>query len=76
MRQPTYEKDRADPVIPGETHDFDRTLLDGFPSGYRFLAYAQTKRGLKVKLDMPGLRGPEIDALYARGARWLAGEAA
>jgi hypothetical protein len=22
---------------------------------------------------MPGLTGPEVDALYARGAAWLAG---
>jgi hypothetical protein len=22
---------------------------------------------------MPGLTGPEVQALYARGARWLAG---
>jgi hypothetical protein len=26
-----------------------------------------------VKADMPGLKGPEVEALYARGARWLAG---
>ena len=72
-RQPTYEKDRADPVIPGRTVEFDLTLLDSFPPGYRFLAYAQSKRGLVVKRDMPGVRGPEIEALYARGRAWLAG---
>jgi hypothetical protein len=22
---------------------------------------------------MPGLKGPEVEALYARGKRWLAG---
>jgi hypothetical protein len=27
-----------------------------------------------VKRDMPGLKGPEVEALYARGAAWLAGE--
>jgi hypothetical protein len=27
-----------------------------------------------VKPDMPGLDGPELDALYRRGAAWLAGE--
>jgi hypothetical protein len=26
-----------------------------------------------VKPDMPGLKGPEVEALYARGAQWLAG---
>ena len=69
----TYEKDRADPVFAGETHTFDRALLDSFPQGYRFLAYAQSKRGLDVNRNLPGLRGPEVEALYARGARWLAG---
>jgi hypothetical protein len=30
--------------------------------------------GYPVKPDMPGLRGPGVEALYARGAAWLAGE--
>ena len=28
-----------------------------------------------VKTDMPGLKGPEADALYALGKQWLGGEA-
>lgn len=68
----TYEKDRADPVVAGETATFDRAILDRFPEGYRYLAYAQTKRGLDVYRDLPGLRGPAVDALYARGRAWLA----
>ena len=73
MRQPTYEKDRADPVMPGKTIQFDEALLASFPPGYRFLGYAQTRRGLDVLRDLPGLRGPEIEALYAQGRAWLAG---
>ena len=42
--------------------------------GYRHLAYLQEQQGFTVKPDMPGLVGPEVDALYASGARWLAGE--
>ncbi len=72
-RRLTYEKDRADPVHAGETAVFDRAILDRFPVGYRFLAYAQTKRGLDVTRDLPGLRGPEVEALYARGRAWLDG---
>jgi hypothetical protein len=34
----------------------------------------QTTIGHKVKPDMPGLKGPEVEALYARGRRWLTGE--
>jgi hypothetical protein len=37
------------------------------------LAYLQANIGYKVKADMPGLKGPEVEALYARGKRWLAG---
>lgn len=76
LRQPIYEKDRADPVDPsGPRPVFDQTLLTSFPEGYRHLAYIQTKVGYKVKPDMPGIDGPALDALYARGAAWLAGKA-
>ena len=53
----------------------DTKLLARFPEGYRHLAYLQTKNGQTVKTDMPGLVGPELDALYRRGAAWLKGEA-
>jgi hypothetical protein len=72
-RQPIYEKDRLDPVDPGAKLTLDADLLAQFPEGYRHLAYIQTKIGYKVKRDMPGLKGPEVAALYARGAAWLAG---
>jgi len=74
LRQPIYEKDRLDPVTPGETIEFDQDLLAKYPEGYRYLAYLQVQAGYPVKLDMPGLRGPEVEALYARGAAWLAVE--
>jgi hypothetical protein len=73
LRQPIYEKDRLDPVEPGQVPKLDRELLARFPEGYRHLAYLQTRQGFKVKPDMPGAAGPELDALYARGAAWLAG---
>jgi len=73
-RQPIYEKDRLDPVDPSAKLVLDQDLLKRFPEGYRHLAYLQTKIGYTVKTDMPGLDGPELDALYARGARWLNGE--
>lgn len=74
LRQPIYEKDRLDPVDPAAKLALDQELLKSFPEGYRHLAYLQTKIGYKVKPDMPGIEGPELDALYARGARWLKGE--
>ena len=74
LRQPIYEKDRMDPVQPGATVELDPDLLARFPEGYRHLAYLQVLVGYPVKPDMPGLRGPGVEALYARGAAWLAGE--
>jgi len=75
LRQPIYEKDRIDPVDPSARLMLDQDLLKRFPEGYRHLAYLQTKIGYKVKPDMPGIDGPELEALYARGAHWLGGGA-
>jgi hypothetical protein len=74
LRQPIYEKDRLDPVQPGATVRLDPELLAKFPVGYRHLAYLQVQAGYPVKPDMPGLRGPEVEELYQRGAAWLAGD--
>ena len=73
LRQPIYEKDRMDPIPQGEAPVLDAAVLAGYPEGYRHLAYAQEKIGYAVKRDMPGLKGPEVEALYRRGAQWLAG---
>ena len=75
LRQPIYEKDRLDPVDPAATVSLDPEILIGFPAGYRHLAYVQTLIGYDVKRDMPGLDGPELEALYDDGAAWLAGAA-
>ncbi|MBV9112144.1 MAG: nuclear transport factor 2 family protein [Hyphomicrobiales bacterium] len=74
LRQPIYEKDRLDAVDPAATLELDQELLRRFPEGYRHLAYLQTQIGYDVKRDMPGLRGPEVEALYRRGRTWLDGE--
>ena len=73
LRQPIYEKDRLDPVDPAAKLVLDADLLQRFPEGYRRLAYLQSRIGYKVKVDMPGIEGAALDALYARGARWLGG---
>ena len=72
-RQPIYEKDRIDPIDPSARLSLDMEAIAQFPAGYRHLAYIQTRIGYNVKRDMPMLTGPEVEALYARGARWLAG---
>lgn len=72
-RQPIYEKDRIDPVDSTAVLKLDQQALATFPEGYRHLAYIQTRIGYTVKMDMPMLKGPVVDELYKRGARWLAG---
>jgi len=74
-RQPIYEKDRIDPVDPAATLKLDAGKLAALPEGYRHLAYMQELIGYKVKRDMPGLTGAEVDKLYAQGREWLAGKA-
>ena len=72
--QPILEKDRLDPVDPSATLKLDGELLARYPEGYRHLAYALVSNGQKVRTDLPGLDGPALDAVYARGAAWLAGK--
>lgn len=74
-RQPIYEKDRIDPVDPAAALRLDRQALAALPEGYRHLAYMQELIGYKVKRDMPGLIGPEVEKLYGEGRDWLAGKA-
>jgi len=74
-RQPIYEKDRLDVVIPSAALKLDDAILATFPEGYRHLAYLQSKNGFTVKLGLPGLRGPEVEKLYAEGKAWLNGAA-
>lgn len=74
LRQPIYEKDRMDPVDPAAKLNLDQQLLAKLPEGYRHLAYLQTQIGYKIKMDMPQLTGPEVEALYRRMDDWLAGK--
>jgi hypothetical protein len=73
-RQPIYEKDRIDPVDPAANLRLDQQALAALPEGYRHLAYMQELIGYKVKRDMPGLIGPEVEKLYGEGRDWLAGK--
>jgi len=72
-RQPIYEKDRMDPLDPAARLTLDPALLARFPEGYRHLAYLQTRIGYTIKLDLPQLKGPVVEALYVHGRSWLDG---
>jgi hypothetical protein len=73
LRRLAYEKDRIDPVEPTAKLKLDPDLLARFPEGYRHLGYLQARIGYTVKTDLPGLDGPALDALYAKGKAWLMG---
>jgi hypothetical protein len=74
LRRLAYEKDRIDPVDPAAKLTLDQKHLAKFPEGYRHLAYLQSKIGYPIKLNLPGLDGPDLDALYAKGDAWLKGK--
>ena len=63
-----------DVLDPAGRLELDAELLASFPEGYRHLAYLQSRLGFRIKMDMPGLRGPVVQALYARGGLWLLGD--
>lgn len=73
LRRVIYEKDRMDPVDPSQRLMLDPEICGRFPAGYRHLGYLQATNGFNVRTDMPGLQGPEVEALYAHGKTWLAG---
>lgn len=74
-RQPIYEKDRMDPVDPSVRIKLDPDLLGSIPEGYRHLGYLQTRLGLRVKRDLPQLKGDVVERLYRHGRDWLDGTA-
>lgn len=74
LRQPIYEKDRMDPVEINTQVSLEKDMLESFPVGYRHLAYLQSQVGYPVKKDMPGIKGPEVEALYSLGVDWKAGK--
>lgn len=73
LRQPIYERDSIAPVDPNERVTLDPERLARYPEGYARLAYLQEGLGYPIKPDMPVLEGPEVEALMAAGATWLAG---
>ena len=75
LRQPIYEKDRMDPVDAGRSPC--RSTGRCSSNSRRATGISPICRpriGYTVKRDMPGLKGPEVEALYARGAAWLQGK--
>ena len=71
-RQPVYDRDRIDPVVPGERVELDAGLLASFPRAYRHLAYLQHQLGLSINRDLPEARSPAHQALMRQARAWVA----
>lgn len=74
QRVPIYEKDRLDPVLPGQPLALDPARLAALPAGCRHLAYVQTAGGSQLTPDLPCPGNAALARLTAQGAAWLAGK--
>ena len=69
-----FERDVMKPVNPSETLPIDWSVLATMRPSYKFLAYIQHQRGVKVNPDLLGDDQPErLSAFHEGEARWLAG---
>lgn len=70
-----FEKDELRPVIPGQVPQFEPELLAQMRPSYRFLGYYQTKRGVKLNMNLFGDdRFDDILAFHKGEDEWLAGK--
>ena len=70
-RQTIYDRDRVDPVVPGERPQLDHALLTSYGEAYRHLAYFLAERGFEVSRKHPALKTPEGDALLSEWRAWV-----
>ena len=69
-----FERDIMRALNPAETLPIDWAVLATLRPSYRFLAYMQLTRGVKVNHDLLGDdRLEELDAFHAGEEAWLAG---
>ncbi|KAF7587060.1 hypothetical protein BBP40_007817 [Aspergillus hancockii] len=67
-----FDNDRFVAVNPGRTFGVPEEEAEGFPGGYRYLAWAESKIGVVPKLNLDS-HGPERDVLYRKCGDWLEG---
>lgn len=71
-RKTIFDRDRIDPVVPGEVVKLDEAILGKFPTNYKHLAYLQSASlGFPVRADLPHLRSQEAAELFRYGERFL-----
>ncbi|KAI9034925.1 uncharacterized protein KD926_005019 [Aspergillus affinis] len=68
-----FDKDKFILVNPARIFHIPEEEVDKFPSGYRYLAWAEVKIGHPPKLNLNS-HGPERDILYGKCKDWLDGK--
>ncbi|KAH6975699.1 hypothetical protein EDB80DRAFT_308580 [Ilyonectria destructans] len=68
-----FDKDRFHPVNPSRVYEIPEEEVEGYPSGYKYLAWAEAKIGHPPKLDLDS-HGPEKEVLLAKYQQWLDGK--
>jgi hypothetical protein len=68
-----FDKDKMVPVTPGRSFDIPEEEVAKYPSGYKYLAWAEEKAGRPPKMDL-NAHGPERDILYGKCKDWLEGK--
>jgi hypothetical protein len=74
LREPVYEKDRLDSVVPGEVPALDHEVLASLPQGCRHLLYCQMASGLRVRADVLTAGSEGLARLHLDAQDWLAGK--
>ncbi|MCJ1294843.1 hypothetical protein MMC34_006402 [Xylographa carneopallida] len=65
--------DKMVPVVPDKTFAIPEEEARKYPSGYRYLAWCESKISQPPKMDLNS-HGPERDILYAKCKDWLEGK--
>lgn len=75
-RTAIYEKDRMEPVVPGEVPEsfFSSVDMKGYPTECRFMCLRHTKQGRPFARNIVGVYSEAERALRAASRDWLAGK--
>ncbi|KAJ9302358.1 hypothetical protein DTO271G3_1224 [Paecilomyces variotii] len=69
-----FDKDKFVPVNPERVFHIPEEEVEKYPSGYRYLAWAEDKIGTPPKMNINS-HGPEKNILYRKCKDWLEGKA-
>lgn len=65
-----FDKDKFVSVDPGKIFDLPEEEICKYPTGYRYLAWAEVRNGTPPKMNL-NAHGPEKDVLYGKCKDWL-----